>query len=94
MKPNFNPKTIRMAARVEHVVQIIGFQEFTPASVARALAADVYDVIFALHHLRNERKMELLTSREDVQTDRWRRRVDGMHYKAERTKVVPLTERA
>jgi hypothetical protein len=91
---SLNQKQVRLAHRVEHVVTIIGFQEFTPANVARALAVDVYDIIFALHHLRNEGRMERLTNREDVQTDLWRRRIAGRKYKAERTKVVPLTERA
>lgn len=86
-----HPKTARLAHRVEHVVSVIGFQEFSARHIATCLAAQECDVILALHHLRETGKMEQLT--EHVKDDRWRRKVAGA-YKAERTKVVPLTERA
>lgn len=86
-----NPKVVRLAHRVEHVVSVIGFQEFTAAHVAKCLATPEADCILALRHLHETGKMEPLT--EHAHDSRWRRKVVGA-YKAERTKVVPLTERA
>jgi hypothetical protein len=63
-----------LAKRVGHTILILGYQEFTAGNVANAMhGADKYDVLFALHRLRNEGVVEQLNSRDDVFRDRWRR---------------------
>ena len=82
---------IRMAARVEHVIAILSYHdEFTAAQVGNALSADKYDVLFALHRLRNDGKVEHLNSTEQVFRDKWRRA--RRPYRAESLQAQVLAE--
>lgn len=79
-----------LKVRVENVIQILGHKDFTAQQVANALSADRYDVLFALHALVNDRKVEHLNSTEAVFADKWRRFRGG--YTPEPVPVHPIAD--
>lgn len=54
----------KLSTRIEFVIAVLGFQEFTAPVIAKALAADENDVLHAMHLLHNQGVVELVRNRD------------------------------
>lgn len=66
-------KQATLKVRVEQVLPVFGHADFTAEQVANALREERYEVLFALHSLASDRKVEHLNSSEQAFIDKWRK---------------------
>lgn len=82
---------LRLADRIANLITQLDWAEFTSQSVATAIGADRYDVLFALHQLKNEGKVIHLRTDGAPFADAWHVSVSGT-YEFEQVKVTPIWE--
>ena len=93
MKTKFEIREERLAARVQHAIGVLGYQEFCSRNIAKVLGADKYDVLHSLHQLRNAGVVEQVRRCDDIIfIDRWRVARPAVSYNPAPVAVQPVCE--